>query len=540
MFELENKSLKQYLSSLGTVTTVTQDVANANNGWVKTMVNIRDGSNKAREMIVSLNDAEKRFVVESNKTTSGILDKKNAMLGWAEAIQTAFKRLIQWTVAGTAIFGTIRLLREGFQTLKEMETESANIMKVLSGKNNTEIKKQGSFLDENAIKLAKQYGQSVMDVQKSMGVWARQYKDVHAIVNMTNASLLAATATDISFESSVKDLSAIIAEWGMKTKDAGHIVNVLNQESNSYRITAQGLADALTKTSAAAKASGMTFEELSGIITTGIQVLGVEGNQMGTILTRIFGRIRGNKGAKEALESLGVDIAQPLNKILTQLAAKWDTLSKGQKQSLAIVIAGNQHWNRFIGIMDNWKTVVEATTKAYFSHNSALNEIQIMMSTTQKRVAQVNAAWQQFIHQNAGVLNATQGLVYVLGAIVNGMSKVPPVVLGVSVALIGLVPVIIKIISLLREMTILELISKMLINWKTGLVLAIAGVATYLFAMGKNAQDAAWKLQDLQSKQEALKASMDGLTNNVRGILYLKEQYAALRDEMSKLNPQSK
>ena len=528
-----------FVKSLGKVMQTKQGISSLGEEWTKITQLVRTSSGEMVKLSYHVKTATGEFTKPIYELTSGLQDFKS----WSEAINIALTRTVQWFISMTAFYGTLKMVRSAFKDMMSMEAETANIMKVLSG-GGISKQRQGGVLTDYAAQLAKQYGQSVIDVQKAMAVWARQYKDTNDIINMTNASLLAATATDITFEGSVRALSAIMAEWNMETKQAIHVVDVLNEMSNNYRVTSEGLAEALAKTGSGARAAGLSFEELSGILTTSIQSLGLEGGEAGTFWSRVMARMVGNKEAKEAIEALGIETMQPLSNIMDELMIKWENMSAAQKRSFAVTVAGTHHWNKFLGVMDNYNTVIEATIKSYFSFNSAQNEVDLMMSTTQKQIGKLNAAWQEFINRHRSVLTAQKALIGVAHTMVNGLSAISPALLYISVALGVAIPLIAKfrmewiatqaaLAAAGKSTGILSVAFGMLSNPVIAITALLVTLAGVLLVVGLNAESSGSRIRKMKDDIAQSVSGLDRYDNYTRGVQDLAEKYIMLSEALS-------
>lgn len=226
---------------------------------------------------------QEKVTNEIDKGTKALNQTRKAAMGVGESIGHNVVKMAQWATSATLLYGTIRGLQSAFKTMVDLETNAVNILKVLPKGVSVQP------FEQSAIKLAKEYGQSVLDVERSMQSLARQYKNVNDITNMTRASILATTATDIEFGESVKFLSSMMALWDLNTRQAIHTIDVLNEESNNFRTTATDLSSALMKTSSAARAVGLSFEEITGLATTAIQNLGLTFTfHFGSIETHLY------------------------------------------------------------------------------------------------------------------------------------------------------------------------------------------------------------------------------------------------------------
>jgi TP901 family phage tail tape measure protein len=472
-----------------------------------------------------------KFNESAKKGKDGLDQSKKAAMGLGESIIHNTEKMALWASSAFLLYGTFNGVKDSLSTMIDLEMQAINIAKVLPNNNGQSAQSLAKPFVESDIQLAKRFGQSLESVEEATSNWAKQYKTASEVADATRASLLAATATDISFAGSVTDLSSVLAEWGLKASDATKIVDILNEESNNYRITAQGLADALAKTGSAAKTVGLSIEELTGILTVGISTLGMEGREVGTFWTRTMARISGNKSAKEAFKDLGIDTLQPLSDMLNQLAVKWEQMSNVQKQNFAITVAGTQHWSRFIGILDNWKTVQEATKKALESEGSAQKEVNNIMDSTQKKVGQLNAQWQAFIQHCNGVLNIVKLLVVGLTNLISGLDTTAGKVLVFGAAIITLIANLNAVTNAIRAMSVF-----LYTNPFTLWIGAIGTLAAGLIILGSNAEQATQKIQKMQEESSKARQIIDGLTNKARNFNELSDSYQDLQKKIAEAN----
>lgn len=119
------------------------------------------------------------------------------------------------------------------------------------------------------------------------------------------------------------------------------------------------MSEALSRFASVAKSSGVTIDQaLSYAMGTNESIQNAEktGNSLKTIITNLNGlrtsakdgTIQTNKTAKALKEIAGVDVfdkqtgqVKDMNDILTEVADKYDSLSKNQKLALGEAIGGN-------------------------------------------------------------------------------------------------------------------------------------------------------------------------------------------------------
>ena len=111
-----------------------------------------------------------------------------------------------------------------------------------------------------------------------------------------------------------------------------------------------------------------------------LEVITNWGNGLKTIITRLngvtyslkTGNVEANRTAKAIKDGGGINMfdeqtgqAKDMNEILGELAGKWDTYSKNQKNALAESIAGTTQINLFNSLMNNWKQVAKYQSVIY-------------------------------------------------------------------------------------------------------------------------------------------------------------------------------
>src|SRR5690606_33756433 len=101
-------------------------------------------------------------------------------------------------------------------------------------------------------------------------------------------------------------------------------------------------------------------------------------------LKTIYSRLTTLGAVEDVLNGVGVsikeigingeEVVRPVNNILGDLAGIWHTLSDAQRQNIAVTAAGRYQLTRFLALMNNYSTAVNATQTATTSHGSAMRE----------------------------------------------------------------------------------------------------------------------------------------------------------------------
>ena len=82
--------------------------------------------------------------------------------------------------------------------------------------------------------------------------------------------------------------------------------------------------------------------------------------------------------------------------ILSDLAGKWQGLSKNEQEYIALTSAGANQLNNFLALMNGFNTALEANKVALNSAGSAVQENEKYMNALTAKVSQFKSAWEAF------------------------------------------------------------------------------------------------------------------------------------------------
>src|SRR5690606_19336465 len=85
----------------------------------------------------------------------------------------------------------------------------------------------------------------------------------------------------------------------------------------------------------------------------------------------------------------GEEYVRPVQDILSELGNKWHDLTDSQRQNIGVTVAGRYQLSRFLAMMNNWDTAVDATTTALSSQGSAMRENDEYLKSFEARINQL-------------------------------------------------------------------------------------------------------------------------------------------------------
>ena len=323
------------------------------------------------KLAIPLKPIDKKVSDSINKTKTGIA-----------GLVSAIGKVAIWTVATTAIFGTIRAAKNLVKEFVVLQDQLIAIERVTKGLDLT-------VLFDKSLEAADNLGVGLKDVLAITEELGRTYADLDETQLQLAASnaVLLASVTDLTSEAAVSGLIAITQAYNIAIEDSISVVDALNVVNNNYAIGADDLSRSLERSASAAAEVGVSFENLIGY-TTAIKTSTREsGSVIGNSLKTIVIRLQSNAEAIREVEQAGVAVygedgqLRRAEDIINDIALKWDTLSKNQKVNIGVAVAGQRQYTRFAALMQNFDIATNAANDAVSNQGNALEENEKRMKT---------------------------------------------------------------------------------------------------------------------------------------------------------------
>jgi len=336
----------------------------------------------------------------------------NAMidtLTWEKAIVTAFKRIVQWAVATSAVYGTLRAFRDMVNVIEEIDKALIEINKVLD-LSNAELKE----LTQNATNVAKELGRTTVEVLNATAAFAKAGFNKEQSENMAKLALLLANVGDMSVDAAQETLIAANAgfQLGNSYEALMGIIDKMNEVANQNATEINDLSEALKVSAATAKQAGLTMDQYIALVGTASSVTQRSGSEIGnawkTILMRITGVSDGIdtleedvSKAEKALNSIGIAVRKspnefrPVMDILSELAAKFNSLSSVEQSYVTEALAGKYRANILKSTLQNFDMVYKQLNESMNATGSALRENARYMESIEAKSKQLAAVWEK-------------------------------------------------------------------------------------------------------------------------------------------------
>ena len=222
------------------------------------------------------------------------------------------------------------------------------------------------------------------------------------------ASLLQNVADEeMSAGDAASFLIAQMKSFNLSAEDAITIVDQVNAVSNNFAVSSGDLSNNLGLVASTSAAVGNSMSETLAMMTA-ITEQTRSASKSARGLNSIFSRYsqildeESSTGKKliEIFEGLNIALFDQEGQIrstydiLSDLAGKWQGLSKNEQEYIALTSAGANQLNNFLALMNGFNTAIEANKVALNSAGSAVQENEKYMDSLAAKVSQFKSAWE--------------------------------------------------------------------------------------------------------------------------------------------------
>jgi len=227
--------------------------------------------------------------------------------------------------------------------------------------------------------VARNTATSLKDVAESATELARQGLSAEETLARVNSALVLSRLSGLDAVKSTETLTAAINSFNKEGITHEQIVNRMANVDAAFAVSSADLAEAISRAGAVAQSSGVSFNELSAVITAVQQRTARGGSVIGNGFKSIFTRIK-RSGVREALEEIGVATKNLDGSfrsgmdIILDYANVYKTLSDSQKAYTSEQLAGVYQIQNLQALLQDLNSGFSIYNKALGVANNTTNE----------------------------------------------------------------------------------------------------------------------------------------------------------------------
>ena len=390
---------------------------------------------------------------QSQKFTPVMMGMSAGFQGVSQTVGMLFARFGRQTF--------YRILNETKQFIKQFDA-SMNEIQAITLKSDNQMQDVRSRTIATALEMKT----SVSNVASVEAALYRQGLNDNQVQKRTESIIKFATVTKLKTEEATKIITTALQNNLVGSADEA--MDALVALGDKAATTAAEIGKGMQKAAASAKVAGVSYSELTALLTIGTSDTQLSGTQVGTALQTVFSRMRkltlsgytadqsGKKttasDAEAALRFAGVELwddkaigkMRSAYDVLLDLSKVWSTLNDAQKGVVTSAMAGTRQTNIFSTLMEGMAEDGGATLEKYLdlaenSEGITQSKYEIAMQSLSASLNEMKASWDAVVEgfTNSGAIT---------GAL-DGISGFLQLVAGLSDTGLGQISVVFSTIA---------------------------------------------------------------------------------------------
>lgn len=362
----------------------------------------------------------------TNNMRAGLNEARASSNNFGNDLLRDSVKMLEWTVVGGALFGSLSLIKKGLQDVISMNS-TLGTLSITMNTTSQGLQDMSKQIQEVAIST----GSSTQAVAEAVKVYANYGETTESIMAKTKSAIMLSNVSGLDTKQVTDSIHAILNEYNMGTvdveKDSQHIADSLVAISKNMAVDfGQGI-DEITKgiqvvgtvANEVGKQSSDQTEATIGAIVEKTRLGGEQvGNAMKTIISRIYKsttidpNVTNEDLSKTSatLDQLGVSVMDAtgayrnLNDIFADINKAENGMTDSQKQNIAFQASGIRQANIFAVAIDTVGRSQDLTNAAMSSSGELYNANAKYMETTSAKLkvlgSTINSMWQNTIDSN--------------------------------------------------------------------------------------------------------------------------------------------
>lgn len=311
-------------------------------------------------------EGQKAFAMLAQSVASAEVPirRSNALLS---ELWVTMKNTARWQLTSSMLHGFMGAVQSAVGYTEDLN-ESLNNIRIVTGNS---VEQMADFAKE-ANKAAKALSTSTTDYTNAALIYYQQGLDQQQVLERADITIKMANVSRQSAEEVSDQMTAIWNNFYDGSQSLEHYADAMTRLGADTASSSDEIAQGLEKFAAIGDMIGLSFDNAAAALATVTATTRQSADVVGTAFKTIFARIQGlslgetledgtnlNKYS-EALNKVGISIFEQngelkdMDNILTEMGAKWKTMSKDQQVALAQTVAGVRQYNQLVALMDNY------------------------------------------------------------------------------------------------------------------------------------------------------------------------------------------
>lgn len=315
-----------------------------------------------------------------------------------------------------------------------------------------------------ANSAAKALGATTNEYVKGALIYYQQGLSDEEVKARTDTTIKLANTSGESADAISSYMTSIWNNFDDGTKSLEYYADALSYLGAVSAASNADIAQGLQSFAATANTVGLSYEYATAALTTLVDKTQQSASTIGNSLKTIFARLESLKLGEtledgvdltkytQALSTVGVEVLdtngelRDMDSILDDLASKWDTLSRAQKNALAQTVGGVRQYNNLISLMDNYDAFQGFAQGAADSEGFLNKQNTVYLESWYAAMDQLEASWEKIysiLIDDKLIITITKGLASIVDSVgtltqsLGGLSTLLPVIATLVMSIAG-------------------------------------------------------------------------------------------------------
>lgn len=312
---------------------------------------------------------------------------------------------MRWEISSKVLRGFESALNNAYGYAQDLN-KSLNDIRIVTGYNTDQMAK---FAKE-ANKAAKALSTTTTDYTKASLIYYQQGLTDKEVQERTNATVKMANVTGTAAEEVSSQLTAVWNNFADGSKNLEYYADVMTALGAATASSSDEISQGLNKFAATAQTVGLSYEYAASALATVTAATRESADVVGTAFKTLFARIQDLElgetlddgttlgSYSQALAKVGIDIKdtndeiKTMDTLLTEIAGKWQTMSKDAQIALAESVAGTRQYTQLMALMNNWGSFQENLQVSYSSSGTLDEQAEIYAESWEAAEKRVTAS----------------------------------------------------------------------------------------------------------------------------------------------------
>lgn len=315
-----------------------------------------------------------------------------------------------------------------------------------------------------ANNAAKALGATTNEYVKGALIYYQQGLSDEEVKARTDTTIKLANTSGESADAISSYMTSIWNNFDDGTESLEYYADALSYLGAVSAASNADIAQGLQSFAATANTVGLSYEYATAALTTLVDKTQQSASTIGNSLKTIFARLESLKLGEtledgvdltkytQALSTVGVEVLdtngelRDMDSILDDLASKWDTLSRAQKNALAQTVGGVRQYNNLISLMDNYDAFQGFAQGAADSEGFLNKQNTVYLESWYAAMDQLEASWEKIysiLIDDKLIITITKGLASIVDSVgtltqsLGGLSTLLPVIATLVMSIAG-------------------------------------------------------------------------------------------------------